>query len=94
MRPIRTCRARTPTGWKSNVVRIMDNFPDTQCDIDLGGAPARELMWEKPGRYAAEAENLFQVPPPVLQASHPKSLIVWCRLLPSQVPPDRPLQCS
>lgn len=47
-------RARTPTGWKTTVVRIMDKCPDDHCGIDLGGAPARELMGEKPGRYSGE----------------------------------------
>jgi expansin (peptidoglycan-binding protein) len=47
-------RARTPTGWKSTVVRIMDKCPDAHCGIDLGGLPARDLMGEKPGRYSGE----------------------------------------
>ena len=47
-------RARTPSGWKSTVVRIMDECPDPFCGIDLGGAPARDLMGDKPGRYAGE----------------------------------------
>jgi hypothetical protein len=47
-------RARTPTGWKSTVVRITDKCPDAHCGIDLGGAPARDLMGEKPGRYSGE----------------------------------------
>jgi expansin (peptidoglycan-binding protein) len=47
-------RARTPSGWKSTVVRIMDKCPDAHCGIDLGGAPARDLMGEKPGRYSGE----------------------------------------
>lgn len=47
-------RARTPAGWKETVVRIMDKCPDPHCGIDLGGAPARDLMGEKPGRYSGE----------------------------------------
>lgn len=47
-------RARTPMGWKSTVVRIMDKCPDAHCGIDLGGAPALDLMGEKPGRYSGE----------------------------------------
>ncbi|MEO6097586.1 MAG: expansin-like protein [Fibrobacteria bacterium] len=47
-------RARTPSGWKTTVVRIMDKCPDNHCGIDLGGAPARDLMGEKPGRYAGD----------------------------------------
>lgn len=47
-------RARTPTGWKATVVRIVDKCPDANCGIDLGGAPAKELMGDKPGRYSGE----------------------------------------
>lgn len=47
-------RARTPEGWKSTVVRIVDKCPDDFCGIDLGGAPAGVLMGNKPGRYAGE----------------------------------------
>lgn len=47
-------RARTPTGWKSTVVRIVDKCPDGNCGIDLGGAPAQALMGDKPGRYSGE----------------------------------------
>jgi hypothetical protein len=47
-------RARTPDGWKTTVVRIVDKCPDANCGIDLGGAPARELMGDKPGRYSGE----------------------------------------
>lgn len=47
-------RVRTPEGWKSTVVRIVDKCPDGYCGIDLGGAPARELMGEKAGRYSGE----------------------------------------
>jgi len=47
-------RARTPDGWKSTVVRIVDKCPDADCGIDLGGTPAGILMGNKPGRYAGE----------------------------------------
>ncbi|MBW8888242.1 MAG: hypothetical protein JF616_10845 [Fibrobacteres bacterium] len=47
-------RARTPDGWKSTVVRIVDKCPDANCGIDLGGTPAGILMGDKPGRYAGE----------------------------------------
>jgi hypothetical protein len=47
-------RARTPTGWKTTVVRIVDKCPDADCGIDLGGQPARDLMGDKPGRYSGE----------------------------------------
>lgn len=47
-------RARTPSGWKSTVVRIVDKCPDAKCGIDLGGAPAKDLMGDKPGRYSGE----------------------------------------
>ncbi|MBN1653632.1 MAG: hypothetical protein JXA30_07630 [Deltaproteobacteria bacterium] len=44
-------RAQTPEGWKETVVRIVDKCPDQYCGIDLGGAPARALMGNRPGRY-------------------------------------------
>lgn len=47
-------RARTPEGWKTTVVRIMDKCPDANCGIDLGGLPARDLMGARPGRYSGE----------------------------------------
>lgn len=47
-------RARTPEGWKTTVVRIMDKCPDENCGIDLGGLPARDLMGARPGRYSGE----------------------------------------
>ena len=36
------------------VVRIVDKCPDPNCGIDLGGAPAKALMGDKPGRYSGE----------------------------------------
>ena len=47
-------RARTPSGWKSTVVRIVDKCPDAFCGIDVGGAPAGILMGDRPGSYAGE----------------------------------------
>lgn len=47
-------RARTPEGWKTTVVRIMDKCPDANCGIDVGGLPARDLMGGRPGRYSGE----------------------------------------
>jgi hypothetical protein len=47
-------RARTPDGWKTTVVRIMDKCPDANCGIDLGGLPAQDLMGARPGRYSGE----------------------------------------
>lgn len=47
-------RARTPNGWKSTTVRIVDKCPDAHCGIDLGGAPATELMGAQAGRYSGE----------------------------------------
>jgi expansin (peptidoglycan-binding protein) len=44
-------KTKTPQGWKEVVVRIMDKCADQYCGIDLGGAPARDLMGEQPGRY-------------------------------------------
>lgn len=47
-------RARTSTGWRSTHARIVDKCPDDHCGIDLGGAPATEIMGIQPGRYAGE----------------------------------------
>jgi expansin (peptidoglycan-binding protein) len=47
-------RARTPGGWKSTHVRIVDKCPDGFCGIDLGGAPATDLMGIQAGRYSGE----------------------------------------
>ncbi len=42
----------SPTGFRSVVVRIVNQCPDDHCGIDLGGAPAHALMGYAPGRYA------------------------------------------
>jgi expansin (peptidoglycan-binding protein) len=34
----------------------MDKCPDDNCGIDLGGAPAAEIMKDQPGRYSGEWE--------------------------------------
>lgn len=47
-------RARTPGGWKTTHVRIVDKCPDGFCGIDLGGAPATDLMGIQAGRYSGE----------------------------------------
>ncbi|HXP91471.1 MAG TPA: hypothetical protein VN931_11150 [Fibrobacteria bacterium] len=47
-------RARTDSGWKQTVVRIVDKCPDGNCGIDLGGAPAFALMGTLAGRYSGE----------------------------------------
>lgn len=49
-------RAATLEGWKTAVVRITDHCPDAYCGIDLGGAAARDLMGNLPGRYYGEWE--------------------------------------
>lgn len=49
-------RAKTNDGWKSTVVRITDKCPDPNCGVDLGGAPARDLMGIQAGRYEGEWE--------------------------------------
>jgi len=41
---------------RSTVLRIMDKCPDDNCGIDLGGAPAGEIMKDQPGRYSGEWE--------------------------------------
>jgi expansin (peptidoglycan-binding protein) len=45
-------KARTADGWKRTVARIVDKCPDGNCGIDLGGAPATELMGAQAGRYS------------------------------------------
>ncbi len=47
-------RARTDSGWKQTLVRIVDKCPDGNCGIDLGGAPAFALMGTLAGRYSGE----------------------------------------
>lgn len=47
-------RVKTTEGWKSAVVRITDKCPDEYCGVDLGGAPARDLMGIYAGRYEGE----------------------------------------
>lgn len=49
-------KARTPEGWKEVTVRIMDRCPDESCGVDLGGAPASEIMGNRVGRYSGEWE--------------------------------------
>lgn len=49
-------KARTPEGWKEVTVRIMDRCPDVNCGVDLGGAPASEIMGNRVGRYSGEWE--------------------------------------
>jgi hypothetical protein len=50
-------RIRTTTGEaRTTVVRIMDKCPDDNCGIDLGGAPAGEIMKTQTGRYAGDWE--------------------------------------
>lgn len=44
-------RVKTEQGWKEAVVRIVDRCSDPNCGIALGGAPAKDLMGERPGRY-------------------------------------------
>lgn len=47
-------RARGETGWRSTIVRIVDKCPDDHCGIDLGGAPATEIMGLQAGRYSGQ----------------------------------------
>lgn len=48
--------ARTPEGWKTVTVRITDRCPDANCGVDLGGAPASDIMGDRVGRYSGEWE--------------------------------------
>ena len=49
-------KARTPEGWKEVTVRITDRCPDANCGVDLGGAPAADIMGNRVGRYYGEWE--------------------------------------
>jgi len=62
---------RSETGWKTAIVRVMDKCADAHCGVDLGGAPAKVLMGDKPGRYSGKwkpvqcpvRDDLFDGPP-------------------------------
>lgn len=49
-------KAKTPDGWKKVTVRITDRCPDANCGVDLGGAPAADIMGNQVGRYYGEWE--------------------------------------
>ena len=49
-------KAKTPDGWKEVTVRITDRCPDANCGVDLGGAPASDVMGNLVGRYYGEWE--------------------------------------
>ena len=49
-------KAKTPDGWKEVTVRITDHCPDADCGVDLGGAPASDIMGIQVGRYYGEWE--------------------------------------
>lgn len=49
-------KAKTPDGWKRVTVRITDRCPDADCGVDLGGAPASDIMGIQVGRYYGEWE--------------------------------------
>ena len=49
-------KAKTPDGWKRVTVRITDRCPDANCGVDLGGAPASDIMGNSVGRYYGEWE--------------------------------------
>ena len=49
-------KAKTPDGWKEVTVRITDRCPDANCGVDLGGAPASDIMGVTVGRYYGEWE--------------------------------------
>ena len=49
-------KAKTPDGWKEVTVRITDRCPDADCGVDLGGAPASDIMGIQVGRYYGEWE--------------------------------------
>lgn len=47
-------RTRTADGWLDSFARITDRCADEFCGIDLGGAPAADVMPLGPGRYEGE----------------------------------------
>ena len=49
-------KAKTSDGWKKVTVRITDRCPDADCGVDLGGAPAADIMGNQVGRYYGEWE--------------------------------------
>ncbi len=49
-------KAKTSDGWKRVTVRITDRCPDADCGVDLGGAPASDIMGIQVGRYYGEWE--------------------------------------
>lgn len=49
-------KAATPGGYKTVTVRITDKCPDENCGVDLGGAPAFDIMGMQVGRYYGEWE--------------------------------------
>lgn len=49
-------KAKTADGWKQTTVRITDKCPDESCGVDLGGAPANDIMGAAVGRYYGEWE--------------------------------------
>ncbi|SHL43976.1 hypothetical protein [Fibrobacter sp. UWH4] len=49
-------KAKTLYGWKHVTVRITDRCPDADCGVDLGGAPAADIMGNQVGRYYGEWE--------------------------------------
>ena len=49
-------KAKTPDGWNEVTVRITDRCPDANCGVDLGGAPASDIMGIQVGRYYGEWE--------------------------------------
>ena len=49
-------KALNPEGYKTVTVRITDKCPDENCGVDLGGAPAFDIMGMQVGRYYGEWE--------------------------------------
>ena len=49
-------RTRTADGWMETIARITDRCADEYCGVDLGGAPAADVMPLGPGRYEGEWE--------------------------------------
>ena len=47
-------RVKTEQGWKEAIVRVVDKCSDPNCGIALGGAPAKDLMGDRPGRYEGD----------------------------------------
>lgn len=92
-------QVETAEGIKSTVVRIVDKCPDDFCGVDLGGAPARDLMGMRPGRYDG-AWQLIPCPTNQAVSDGPPALFVkegsnqWWAIIQVRNPPAAVISIS